>query len=1053
MVRLRNRQTNSPDPSNAHHGRYQKKNQRLHRSSAPHPPLQPEVRVIRGDDISKYTNGTPLLARDVDVTLHSNGNSQTLPAEYNKSPPTEFTLNGNNHNGVLLGSLPPPARPSVYLEGPVFSHPRLAQFNSFQHNQVSRKETIYPPRDFNGVNGSDKENSRTLPAWRDDSLARQKKRPAPPPPPLLLFPKKLPFWAARKRRAPPPPTIMEVSSCSSSSDGSPPHTPPPEPPVDYETDEVKVNEISISERAKDTYPAGPKINPGPSQWDLIKAELMKKAEERAQKGTVFVEPQRKKTTHEQINEEVQQAVKARLNRRAQGNLIMRDESGSSKVYKAKKLEMKQKISEGFLGGSPQSSAKCVPGQQEVEEQISFGEEESESEWVPDQDLPDEEGDDPDHELTARGMNEPTFFHIFTDINSDTESHTKKKVKEKNSNLHKIKSSVKQAFGSLGRSLSKKNKLKEMLDGEWEIFHPEQYDDPPDQPIQVDHMEQRPAYAYNPNKGQLMLIPDYERVIVTSDGKVIRESALVTVHKIKKKETIKCKEVKAKGVPVPINEIVSRENQLEHERDVNRAIEKQLEDVRAKRKGDTSLKRRSRDDSVSNDKPNRQQVPDYIPPPPPQVERTVCWVDEGQPSTESEATPQVPTSGGTAGTSEPTPGNHAIDVPQDDPAEYKGRLYLRERMRLQRHCNMGSEPHSRIGSENPLYTSDEEDSSEEEPYEQKTKQPQGDFRIPSLAPASPPVSPSSPTASLMVPLSMPPGTQPMYVMPLYMPYAPMMPQVMPQQALNVMPWAAPSSHYSTPSPVTISSSPQESPQPVRKRAIPKHTYVSSERTEHPPQQSLGQEELKSAVIATEPGLHELNVPMATRDVPPTFPPPPTSHPPPPAPVLPDSSSPSPLPTSAIQDPVPPPPPPLPPTLLWSAIPPPPPLPPLGFSSNTEKRSSPPKSPTASSPSSPGSKSPKLKPQDSSHSQLMDELKNRLRLTGAPTPFGSQTTTGFRPVHFDPSAHKLKRSPSEENTRDNPEVMAKVKEEPRHPDTNNNRLEPMVPGGPDQQEEPR
>ena len=60
---------------------------------------------------------------------------------------------------------------------------------------------------------------------------------------------------------------------------------------------------------------------------------------------------------------------------------------------------------------------------------------------------------------------------------------------------------------------------------WQVYPASRYDTLPRGPIKVSKIEMAPAYAYNPEKGELCLLPNFDRVIVTEDGKRIREAVL------------------------------------------------------------------------------------------------------------------------------------------------------------------------------------------------------------------------------------------------------------------------------------------------------------------------------------------------------------------------------------------------------------------------------------------------------------------------------------------------------------------------------------------------
>lgn len=111
-------------------------------------------------------------------------------------------------------------------------------------------------------------------------------------------------------------------------------------------------------------------------------------------------------------------------------------------------------------------------------------------------------------------------------------------------LSKFKKSLQGALGSLGRKSNNVKQRKSLdnvfqefqADSGWEIFHAQDYDKPSGGPIKVKHIEKRPAYAFNQNKGQLIMLPEYDRVIVTQDGKCILEDSVTTIQKFHKQSS-------------------------------------------------------------------------------------------------------------------------------------------------------------------------------------------------------------------------------------------------------------------------------------------------------------------------------------------------------------------------------------------------------------------------------------------------------------------------------------------------------------------------------------
>ena len=169
----------------------------------------------------------------------------------------------------------------------------------------------------------------------------------------------------------------------------------------------------------------------------------------------------------------------------------------------------------------------------------------------------------------------------------------------------MKNSVKNAIGSIGKSLSRLKNIKNIINNdEWEIHYPENYDTPPsdEDMIKVHHIEKRPAYAYHPAKEQLVLLPDYDRIVVTEDGRKFREASLSSIQKPAEND---------KNILVtPIilgDDDIKKTIKIQHERSDNETIDREFEWVR---------KVDSVDTPDGNPKPGRQQVPVSMPPPPP-----------------------------------------------------------------------------------------------------------------------------------------------------------------------------------------------------------------------------------------------------------------------------------------------------------------------------------------------------------------------------------------------------------------------------------------------------
>ena len=248
--------------------------------------------------------------------------------------------------------------------------------------------------------------------------------------------------------------------------------------------------------------------------------------------------------------------------------------------------------------------------------VILGSEPEEEGWTPQVDLTDDDSSEEQEMITARGKtNMPNSFHLFNESPS-----TQKKKKNKKGNLSNIRKSVKNAFGTIGRAVKRRKKIDEMLDGNWEICQTEEYDDLPAGivNVDVDHIEKRPAYAYHPSKGQLILLPEYETVIVTKDGKRIQESALRNgkqkkdkKYSYQKTERRKEKERLDRELSKAIN---AREILFDEERAKNLEMERRYKEVREKKKSqhpvlETTIERKGQYRHVTPETLNGND-PDY-----------------------------------------------------------------------------------------------------------------------------------------------------------------------------------------------------------------------------------------------------------------------------------------------------------------------------------------------------------------------------------------------------------------------------------------------------------
>ena len=328
---------------------------------------------------------------------------------------------------------------------------------------------------------------------------------------------------------------------------------------------------SAEERAKKGNIEPPSRSKVPVEDSLnteLKREIVKAAEERAKRP--FVEPilrnselghvkengegrvsKDQPTLSDELQEELKAEFEKYLRRRKSGSLRMRKNDKNKVLYTA----------------VPATSIASAVKKDETKD------------WVPEQDLVDDVLDGPVtvRQHTARNATMPTFFPVFQENTSEVESiqgHYKKgpgssrasSRQGSNKKGKKIKKSFKNAWGSLRRSFGRKNKLKDILnDPQWEIYHAENYDPAPQGPISIHHIETKPAYAYNPLKGQLMLIPNFDKVIVTTDGKHIRQDTLTKVDKLGSESAEPLKSLNTEGMtPDEIQREIERREQLRAE---------------------------------------------------------------------------------------------------------------------------------------------------------------------------------------------------------------------------------------------------------------------------------------------------------------------------------------------------------------------------------------------------------------------------------------------------------------------------------------------------------
>ena len=460
-------------------------------------------------------------------------------------------------------------------------------------------------------NGYAKPNKKKAPI---SPIMGKKKRRAPEPPTANP-----PEPAPETSTQPPPELPAEPSTPQPPEPPAVPSTPyPPEPAADYEGYDAppvppkpssilsSSSSLSGSIRKKVSYKDEPEYierTDHEKAFAEFKNELIKSAEERAKKGNVEPPTRSKAPVEDSLNTELKREIIKAAEERAKRPFvepILRNselghvkENGEGKVSKdqptlSDELQEELKVEfEKYLKRRKSGSLRMRKNDKNrvlytavpATSIASAVKKDETKDWVPEQDLVDDVLDGPVtvRQHTARNATMPTFFPVFQENTSEVESiqgqfkkgpGSSRASSRQGSNKKgkKIKKSFKNAWGSLRRSLGRKNKLKDILnDPQWEIYHVENYDPAPQGPISIHHIETKPAYAYNPLKGQLMLIPNFDKVIVTTDGKHIRQDTLTKVDKPGSESAEPLKSLNTEGMtPEEIQREIERREQLRAE---------------------------------------------------------------------------------------------------------------------------------------------------------------------------------------------------------------------------------------------------------------------------------------------------------------------------------------------------------------------------------------------------------------------------------------------------------------------------------------------------------
>ncbi|ELU05753.1 hypothetical protein CAPTEDRAFT_223558 [Capitella teleta] len=418
---------------------------------------------------------------------------------------------------------------------------------------------------------------------------------------------------------PPPVGYSDIASAR-------PPTPPPLPPI--------VCEVKRSPKPPSHIVPPPKVAPPPlspltplqyrnleQEYErdglspALKAQLLEAARKRLEEGPIIIKKQ--DPFHERFARELKKAFEMRQKRLLKGTIKMKfqhrntvmykacDDSDSppvtplekpvvpkkpingsevllesiQKVEKVAKAEMQQR-----LNGQGQSSDASFQPTKKVS-------------WTPAHDLNGEVFEDDDDKENAVDLSSrKADFYEMLYGKSATAQKQKHKKKDSSSSqesdyiqgsLRKLKKSVKKgvknAFGSLRGSKSRQV-IDESIqtDDAWQIYPACMYDESNEGPINIVRVEKGPAYAYHPEKGQLVLIPDYDNIIVTDDGRKIREAHIkndtTSQKKVAQLVEAKLSSVESPGalaVPTPLRDHKPSIIEERHTQDV---IEMQFQQV-------------------------------------------------------------------------------------------------------------------------------------------------------------------------------------------------------------------------------------------------------------------------------------------------------------------------------------------------------------------------------------------------------------------------------------------------------------------------------------------
>jgi hypothetical protein len=269
--------------------------------------------------------------------------------------------------------------------------------------------------------------------------------------------------------------------------------------------------------------------------DDFKEELLRVAHQKTQERTqrmIHDHP----GGHRGFSSELLEAFHQRENRRNLGALSLRPFK-NSRYYKAQAISAKKILSRH---GSDSGSINKLDSSDVLLKNISKVERMHHSpdrinavapdqSWTPSQDLPDEDlDDDISDSPTQRARN--SYEVNWAQIQTQTlfkKNTPKSPNKSKASRMKKIQRSMRHAFGSIRGKLGSDQSMRSLSNDGWVIMPTESFDTPPKKPVQISHVESGSAYAFHSERGEMYLIPNFDKILVTDEGLRIPERQLST----------------------------------------------------------------------------------------------------------------------------------------------------------------------------------------------------------------------------------------------------------------------------------------------------------------------------------------------------------------------------------------------------------------------------------------------------------------------------------------------------------------------------------------------